>query len=149
MLSPKISINLCLPSYEYVESSGMFEILQSLYLINCNFQDQHEFKKYLYNILFYGYILVKDFRYHPMLKYLNYKDDIEKLLKIKYSFIRLYGEVNECSVCLENTITKTVCGHSLCQKCYSQIQEKICPICRSELIDENIFSYDDIYEHDF
>lgn len=145
----KISVNLCLPSYESVEGYDMFEILQSLYLIGCNLQNEHEFKKYLYNILFYGYILIKDFEYHPMLKYLNHKDNIETLLKIKYSFIRLYGEINECSVCLENTVTKTICGHSLCQKCYSQLQEKKCPTCRSELIDENIFRYDDIPEDEF
>jgi hypothetical protein len=145
----KISINICLPSYEYVENCGMYEILQSLYLINCNLQDEHEFKKYLYNILFYAYILFTDFQYHPMLKYLNYKDDIDTLLKIKYSFIRLYGELNECSVCLENTITSTICGHPLCQKCYSQLQDKVCPSCRNELIDETIFRYDDISIDDF
>ena len=79
-----------------------------------------------------------------MLKYLNYKDNIESLLKIKNSFINLYGEINECSVCLDPTITTTICNHYLCQKCYSQLQEKICPSCREDLIDENNFGYEDM-----
>jgi len=138
----KISVNICLPSYEYV--CGTFEMLQSIYLINFDLEDEYVFKKYLYNILFYSYIIIKDFRYHPLLKYLNHKDDIEKLLEIKNSFIRLYGEINECSVCLESTITSTICNHYLCQKCYSQLNDKVCPSCRTELIDENTFGYEDI-----
>lgn len=138
----KISVNICLPSYEYV--SGTFEMLQSIYLINLDLEDEYVFKKYLYNILFYSYIIIRDFRYHPMLKYLNYKDDIKKLLEIKNSFIRLYGEINECSVCLDPTITSTICNHYLCQKCYSQLNDKVCPSCRAELIDENTFGYEDI-----
>jgi len=138
----KISVNICLPSYEYV--SGTFEMLQSIYLINLDLEDEYVFKKYLYNILFYSYIIMRDFRYHPMLKYLNHKDDIKKLLEIKNSFVRLYGEINECSVCLDPTITSTICNHYLCQKCYSQLNNKVCPSCRAELIDENTFGYEDI-----
>ena len=138
----KMSINICLPSYEYV--SGTFEILQSIYLIDFDLEDENVFKKYLYNILFYSYIIIKDFQYHPMLKYLNYKDDIENLLNIKNSFIRLYGEINECSVCLENTTTFTICNHYLCQKCFSQLNDKVCPTCRADLLDENTYGYEDI-----
>ena len=138
----KISIVICLPSYEYVSCN--FEMLQSIYLIDFDLEDEYVFKKYLYNILFYSYIIIKDFQYHPMLKYLNYKDDIENLLNIKNSFIRLYGEINECSVCLENTTTFTICNHYLCQKCFSQLNDKVCPTCRADLLDENTYGYEDI-----
>ena len=138
----KMSINICLPSYEYV--SGTFEMLQSIYLIDFDLEDENVFKKYLYNILFYSHIIIRDFQFHPMLKLLNHKDEIENLLKIRNSFNRLYGEVNECPGCLEPTITSTICNHYLCQKCYSQLTDKICPICRTELVDENTFGYEDI-----
>ena len=105
----KISVNICLPSYEYV--SGTFEMLQSIYLIDFDLEDQNVFKKYLYNILFYSYIIIRDFKYHPLLKFLNHKDHIENLLEIKNCFNRLYGETNECSVCFEPTITSTICNH--------------------------------------
>jgi hypothetical protein len=138
----KISVNICLPSYENV--AGVFEMYQNIYLVDFDLNNDDEFKKYLYNILFYAYILIRDFKFHPMLRYLNHKDDINNLVDIKQTFIRLYGDTNECSVCLEPTITYTICNHCLCQKCYSQLQEKVCPSCRADLIDEDNFGYEDI-----
>ena len=119
-------------------------MFQNIYLLDFDINNENEFKKYLYNILFYAYIIVRDFKYHPMLRYLNHKDDIDSLIDIKQTFMRLYGDTNECSVCFEPTITLTICNHYLCQKCYSQLQEKICPSCRADLIDENNFGYEDI-----
>ena len=76
----KISINICLPSSEHV--SGIFQTCQSIYLLDFDMEDENEFKKHIYNILFYCYIIIRDFRYHPLLRYLNHKDEIESLLKI-------------------------------------------------------------------
>ena len=50
--------------------------------------------------------------------------------------------MQECSVCYENTITKTCCKHSLCNRCWSKIQpvkdedgedETPCPMCRTNI----------------
>ena len=70
-----------------------------------------------------------------------YYDDIENLIDLKNIHIKLFGEHNECSICLEGTIGKTICNHNLCQKCYCKLQTKKCPMCRTLLCDEN-----EIYE---
>ena len=138
----KISLNVCLPSYEYV--SGSFEMLQQIYLLNFSLDDENEFKKFLYNIIFYAYIIFRDFKFHPMLTYLTHKDEIGSLVNLKNCFISLFGESNDCSVCLDQTTSTTICDHYLCQKCFSQLREKICPSCRCNLVDENSFPYEDI-----
>lgn len=137
----KISVNLCLHSHEHV--SNNFEVLQNVFILDFDIENEIEFKKYLYNILFYAYIIFRDFKYHPMLKYLNHKNELDSLVKLKTSFIKLFGESDDCSVCLDQTIYKTTCNHYLCQKCFSQLKEKLCPSCRSDLIEQNSFSYED------
>lgn len=138
----KISINICLHSYEHV--TGNFEILQNIFILDFDIENENEFKKYLYNTIFYAYIIFKDFKYHPILKYFIHKDEIDSIVKLKSSFITLFGESDDCSVCLDQTIYKTMCNHYLCQKCFSQLKEKKCPSCRTELIEENNFSYEDL-----
>jgi len=48
-----------------------------------------------------------------------------------------FESVENCSVCLQETKTKTACGHYLCLICWSKIKsetnEKPCPICREIL----------------
>jgi hypothetical protein len=43
------------------------------------------------------------------------------------------GNVGECCVCYEQNNSYTNCGHNLCVSCYKLIQNKICPICRTNL----------------
>ena len=52
-------------------------------------------------------------------------------------------EGEECSVCYEKTLTKTLCNHSVCYKCMENIKlgydgegckEKPCPMCRKDII---------------
>lgn len=143
----KISVNIYVNSYDHV--SGNFEMLQNIFILDFDIEDEYDFKKYLYNTLFYAYIIFKDFTYHPMLKYLIHKDELDSIVKLKNSFITLFGETDDCSVCLDKTIYVTICNHYLCQRCFSQLREKICPSCRSSLIDENILSYEDITSIDF
>jgi hypothetical protein len=140
----KIGINLTLPENEYI-SSDYYYLLQNIYILGCNTDNDNEFKNYIYNILFYAYIICKDYQYHPMLSYLNHRDDIPELLKIAKAHINLFGEKINCCVCMEQTITKTTCGHQLCQKCFCSLSKKICPLCRKVLINE----YDQVGEIHF
>ena len=85
------------------------------------------------------HIFVRDFKYNSLFINLYHNVDIENMLKIRNRSIRLYGNHNECCVCLENTIVKTDCKHFLCQKCFSKLSEpKTCPMCR------NVFESDAI-----
>ena len=45
----------------------------------------------------------------------------------------LLGE--ECSVCMEKTVTKTTCNHYLCICCWNKLGHKkiLCPICRKQI----------------
>ena len=40
---------------------------------------------------------------------------------------------NECMVCLENTHTLTYCNHSLCIGCWNKLDNKSCPMCKTNL----------------
>ena len=40
---------------------------------------------------------------------------------------------NECMICLENTNTITYCNHSLCIECWNKLNDKICPMCKTNL----------------
>jgi hypothetical protein len=98
------------------------------------------FKQYLYNILFYGHIFCQKFMYHPMLIYMYHKDDILIMGDIKFRRSRLFGDDDSvCSVCLEQTITKTCCNHHLCHSCFSRLKIKICPLCRVVLENQYLF----------
>jgi hypothetical protein len=48
-----------------------------------------------------------------------------------------FATVDNCSVCMEETKTKSLCGHTLCLICWSKIKSiegiKQCPICRENL----------------
>jgi len=116
------------------ESTG---VLQNVSFTIKNDLNEDEFKNYIYNLLFYAHIIIKYFVFHPMLKYLYHSDDIENLVELKNVHVRLFGEKNECPICMEETIGKTICKHSLCQQCYIGLQTKKCPICRKILYNEN------------
>ena len=125
----------------YLESDG---VLQNVYFLIKDNINNDEFKNYIYNLLFYAHVVINNFAYSPMLNYLYHCDDIGYLEELKEVHIRLFGENKECSVCTEQTIGKTSCGHDLCQKCYCCIKNKKCPICRKLLYNENEAIYQEI-----
>jgi hypothetical protein len=43
-----------------------------------------------------------------------------------------YKKDDECCVCMEKTRTKTDCKHSLCIGCWSQLQKRCCPMCKTK-----------------
>ena len=99
-----------------------------------NLEELKLFKKYLFNVLFLTYIFCQKFRYHPMLKFMYHRDDIDRMAEIKLRRCRLFcDEDSECSVCYENTIITTSCNHSLCHTCFSNLKIKVCPLCRAVL----------------
>ena len=109
------------------------EILQNMYISNCDLADKNSFKNYIYNILFYMYIVLHEFEFHPLLKYVYHSDDIPDMIMMNNAHIRLFAEIKECAVCLDPSITKTICNHTLCKKCFCSMVEKKCPLCRKKL----------------
>ena len=107
--------------------------LQNIYVsYNIN-QGEDTFKDCIYSALFYTYIIKQDFKYNSLFTYLCHEEDMTELLKIKELHIKLFGVDTECCVCAEKTQTKTVCNHTICQKCYIKLEKKTCPICRKKL----------------
>ena len=138
----KIGINITI-SYRESINPRLYYMLQNFSTTKFNIDDDDEFKNIIYNCLFYCHVIAKYFKYNPMLKYLNHEDDINELVDIQKSIIHLYGNKSECSVCLEQTISTTICNHSLCQKCFSKLNKKNCPLCRNLLTDDSIDYYED------
>ena len=59
----------------------------------------------------------------------NHKTKLNKILE-KLSLVDI------CCVCLCITDNKTICEHSLCNKCYHKISNKKCPLCRLNICKE-------------
>jgi hypothetical protein len=53
----------------------------------------------------------------------------------------------QCSICLTNAVNTRLnpCGHLLCSVCFSQLNPKICPICRVEPVNEEPIFYGGYY----
>lgn len=136
----KIGFIVSLPKRDCMTPDNC-EVLQNIYIYNCDIEDSEKFKNYIYNILFYMHIVVSKFNFNPILKYLNHRTDIPSLIELSLAHINLFGENTDCSVCMEQTTTKTICNHELCRKCYCSLENKICPICRRSLIDDDDEDY--------
>ncbi len=132
----KIGVNICLHLKDHYNIENT-ESLQGLYLLNCDTSNEEEFKNYIYILLFYIHIIMNEFSYHPLLKNIYHYEDIQRFVEIKSAHIRLFGEFQQCSVCMENTTSMTKCKHMLCQKCACNLEKKICPICRRSIIVED------------
>ena len=145
--SSKIGMIISLNYMESVNPS-IYYILQNLYFTNFEISKVDEFKNVIYNCLFYCHIILRDFKYHPMLKYLNHFTDLNELVNIQISLVNLFDNKIDCSVCLEQTISTSTCNHPLCQKCFSKLKTKVCPICRKILSDE-VDDYDDEEDDSF
>jgi hypothetical protein len=67
--------------------------------------------------------------YHkPSGKYLM-KDNKEQVLI--YKVFKKFLNVEDCSICFEETNVTTTCNHHCCHKCIVKI--KLCPICKQSL----------------
>ena len=126
----KIGIHVSLKNNDPINPN--FEILQHIYFINVNYANKVEFTNYIFNILFYAYIICSQFKFNPLLMYLYHKDDLDTLIEIRKRNIRLFNNDENCCVCNEQTITKTICKHTICQACFSSLIEKRCPLCRTD-----------------
>ena len=48
-----------------------------------------------------------------------------------------FDENDECCICLEkDKLWKTSCNHIVCKNCIPQMKNKICPMCRKNLLKE-------------
>lgn len=48
-----------------------------------------------------------------------------------------FDENDECCICLEkDNLWKTSCNHIVCKNCIPQMKNKICPMCRKNLLKE-------------
>ncbi len=47
-----------------------------------------------------------------------------------YTSKNIVLDIQDCSVCLEPTRTKTKCKHYLCWRCYDELTSNKCPLCR-------------------
>lgn len=53
-----------------------------------------------------------------------------QLLKLIPKCDNVVLQYQECSICLDNCITKTSCNHYICGVCEGNLTTKKCPICR-------------------
>jgi len=60
-----------------------------------------------------------------------------------------YSNCEKCSVCYEQTYTKSSCEHSLCVECWSNIKNNKCPLCRAFLHMKDEDDDDDDEEDDY
>lgn len=90
---------------------------------------------YIYNLLFYVYIFLNNFSYDSLFNNFYHKDDIVLMKEMRLRTLRLFGNLDslDCCVCLEKSITLTECNHILCNRCFSKLVPKICPLCRTIL----------------
>jgi hypothetical protein len=92
---------------------------------------------YINNLLFYIYIFVNEFKFDSLFDHFYHKDDLELMKDMRLRSLRLFGNLDsECCVCTEKSITTTTCNHILCNKCFSKLPVKICPMCRGNLDSE-------------
>ena len=68
--------------------------------------------------------------YKPLGKYLLKDDKAEVLIS---KLFKKFLNIEDCSICFEETNMMTVCKHYCCHRCMERI--KVCPICRNNLYD--------------
>lgn len=118
----------------YIKNTGTSDPVQS-FSLRTDTTTEYTFVNGLYNILFYIYIFMKDFRFNPLFNNFYHKDDLVSMTAIRSRRIRLFGDEDMiCCTCLEKTIITTTCGHYLCLFCLTKLKNKVCPMCRNVLI---------------
>lgn len=118
----------------YVKNSCFSNRIQSFYL-RIDDLSYETIINGLYNVLFYMYVVVREFKYNPLFHSIYHRDEIDEMIKIRLRRLRLFGNDDmKCPICMETTIVTTYCNHYLCQRCFAKLNNRICPICR-ELLD--------------
>ena len=126
--SPKIGVLISMVNNDYLGNTP--DLLQNIYISNFDIVDESNYKNVIYNILFMCHIIITNFKYSPLFYNVYHGNDLKQMIEIRKKNIKLFGNYTECSVCYEQTITYTDCKHYLCQKCYTSLDAKICPMCR-------------------
>ena len=69
-----------------------------------------------------------------------YKDDGEyKTINTEKSIRNLFKNIGECPVCFDTKkLVRIHDSHFMCQKCIDRMDNKLCPLCRSEFNDDDI-----------
>ena len=79
--------------------------------------------------------LVYDKLTHKLYVEIGEREDIVyDLIKLIPKTDNVVLQFQECSVCLDNCITKTSCNHFICGLCEASLTTKKCPICRDYYI---------------
>ncbi len=82
-------------------------------------------------------------KFNKLLGIFTLKNEINQNLFGYDIFKDKYLNSKECCVCFEKTKDSTICNHSLCIECWSNLQTYSCPTCRRD----NIVIHNDINYH--
>lgn len=63
----------------------------------------------------------------------NHAEEISLVWKSLIEAENIQWSANECVVCLDETFSKTICGHHLCRCCFQKLRTFKCPTCRRPL----------------
>lgn len=128
-----------------VSNYNNYDSLQNIIYNNINIECENSFKNYIYNILFFCHLFVKEYKYSPLFYSFYHKNDIIEMNNIRKRNIKLFGKHEECCVCYDQTIKKTICDHPLCSRCLNKIplNNRKCPMCREFLSFEDEMEYND------
>lgn len=84
---------------------------------------------------------LKDMRFDVMSGEFINPSKLVKIHRAPVSLMPMFHHLNiemeykECCVCMEFTVTKTPCKHTLCGRCQEKMTKMICPLCRASLCD--------------
>ena len=123
-----------------------FDTFQNIIYTDLNVNCENNFKNHIYNILFFSHLIIKEYKYSPLFYNFYHKNDIIEMNNIRKRNIKLFGKYEECCVCYDQTVKKTICNHSLCLRCLNKIpiNNKTCPMCRAFLSIEDEMNYDNV-----
>lgn len=122
------------------------DIYQKIVYSDIDIVSENNFKNYIYNILFFCYLIVREYKYSPLFYNFYHKNDIIEMNNNRKRNIKLFGKNEECCICYDQTVNKTICDHSLCLRCLNKIpnNNKKCPLCRTFLTIEDDMDYNDV-----
>ena len=83
------------------------------------------------------YLHYVDYKLEQLVKSSN-KELMKLMKKNRKVYLNETTDSEECCICYELTNMKTYCNHTLCKDCYDELNDKICPLCRTNLKDEII-----------
>lgn len=114
-------------------------ILQVVYISNINLDIKQRVKNGIFNLLFHIYIVLEQFKYNAMFHRVYHMDDLSKLLNYTALTMKHFKvDQEECSVCYEYCVNKTMCNHSLCLRCISKLVKPECPMCKRYFLEDDM-----------